>query len=76
MGFYAPAQLVRDPQEHGAEVQPVSLTNEAADKHHAIVIWPVLSPTYAGVSVPFASYVHPARISQTQKAALTDGLTC
>ncbi|WP_264997108.1 hypothetical protein, partial [Komagataeibacter xylinus] len=31
---------------------------------------------YAALSVPFASYTHPARMSQTQKAALTGGLTC
>ena len=31
MGFYAPAQLVRDARDHGIEVRPVSVTHSAWD---------------------------------------------
>jgi Helix-hairpin-helix motif/LAGLIDADG-like domain/Intein splicing domain len=31
MGFYAPAQLVRDAREHGIEVRPVDVTRSAQD---------------------------------------------
>ena len=31
MGFYAPAQIVRDVREHGVEVRPVSVTHSAWD---------------------------------------------
>src|SRR6185295_4319769 len=31
MGFYAPAQLVRDAREHGVEVRPVDVTRSARD---------------------------------------------
>ena len=31
MGFYAPAQIVRDAQEHGVEVRPVDVNHSAWD---------------------------------------------
>lgn len=55
---------------HITALPPVSVSsNKAADKDHAIVNYPVLSPTYAELSVPIASYTHPARGAETPKAA-------
>ena len=43
MGFYAPAQIVRDAREHGIEIRPICVNNSNWDNHlngAAMGVWP------------------------------------
>jgi DNA polymerase III alpha subunit len=45
MGFYAPAQIVRDARDHGVEVRPVRINDS---------LWPLIRPPQGARFNPFA----------------------
>ena len=62
MGFYAPAQIVRDAQEHGVEVRPVDVNYSGWDNtlEPSTSSWPGSSPSKTGVN---ALMSRPSRLS-------------
>jgi error-prone DNA polymerase len=61
MGFYAPAQLVRDAREHGVRVLPVDATVSVWDS--------VLEPASAGGGAPL---LHPVRLGLSRISGLQE----
>src|SRR4029077_19306987 len=55
MGFYAPAQLVRDLQDHGIEVRPVDVNESAWDCTLEPITQPSLAPKVRDVKAQGAA---------------------
>ena len=72
MGFYAPAQIVRDVVEHGVEVRPVDVNHSAWDHQYALVA--TLAQWGLSVAGGMTDMMAPASLALTTTVLFAAGL--